>query len=286
MQLFVKLIPLRHGTSEPTGEPRLLRCPPGVAPDTILLFLAQTLGEAIGTAWTSTDEHARLDVGWVFSGPRAVGSHKAVDFACVPFIEAPGGPLQPLFEAQPGERLQPARRADRRGLDTAVVQQPCRAARPAAAPGGQDTGTSDAPPAGPLGELDQALAAIARQTGATLRIHPRPGRAARRIVLRNDRDDRGTRYQDAVLDHDGTLRITGHDQGPRVSEFWGDAITAYEWVYLVASDRIPALLRLLGGHDSDDVLALLAAHHQHAGGQISDLMNHPNVTARFSNWHS
>jgi hypothetical protein len=52
----------------------------------------------------------------------------------------------------------------------------------------------------------------------------------------------------------------------RVSEFWGDAITSYEWVYLVAPDRIPALVRLLGGHDGDDVLALLAAYHQRAGG--------------------
>ena len=95
--------------------------------------------------------------------------------------------------------------------------------------GGQDTGAPDAPPAGPWGELDQALAAIARQTGATLRIYPRPSRAARRLVLRNDRDDRGTRYEDAALEQDGTLRITGHDQGPRVSEFWGDAIISYEW---------------------------------------------------------
>jgi hypothetical protein len=265
MQLFVKVIPLRPGTGEPGGEPRLLRCPPGVAPDAILSFLTQRLGEVIGTAWTSTGEHARLDVGWVFSGARAPGSHEAADFACVPFIEAPGGSLQPLFEAPPGQRRQSARPAGSRGLDA---------------------GTCDAPPAGPLGELGQALAAIARQTGATLRIYPRPGRAARRIVLRNDRDDRGTRYQDAALEHDGTLRITGHDQGPRVSEFWGDAITSYEWVYLVACDRTPALIRLLGGHDGDDVLALLAAYHQRAGGQISDILNHPDVTAHFSNWHS
>lgn len=137
-----------------------------------------------------------------------------------------------------------------------------------------------------MGELDQALAAIARHTGATLRIYPRPGRAARRIVLRNDRGDRGTRYEDAALDHDGTLRISGHDQGPRVSESWGDAITSHEWVYVVACDRVPALLRLLGGRDGDDVLAVLGSYHQGASGQISDLMSHPDVTAHFSNWHS
>lgn len=63
MQLFVKVIPLRTGTGEPAGKPRLMRCPPGVGPDTILPFLTQRLGEAIATAWTSTGEHACLDVG-------------------------------------------------------------------------------------------------------------------------------------------------------------------------------------------------------------------------------
>ena len=91
------------------------------------------------------------------------------------------------------------------------------------------------PPARSVSELDEALAAIARQTGATLRIYPRPGHPARRIVLRDDRDDRGTRYLDAALEEDGTLRITGHDQDPRVSEFFGAASTSYEWVYLVAA---------------------------------------------------
>jgi hypothetical protein len=34
-------------------------------------------------------------------------------------------------------------------------------------------------------ELDQAMAAIAEQTGATLHTCPRPGRAVRRVVLRD-----------------------------------------------------------------------------------------------------
>ena len=33
----------------------------------------------------------------------------------------------------------------------------------------------------------------------------------RRVILRDECDDRGTRHLDAGLDHDGTLRITGHD---------------------------------------------------------------------------
>jgi hypothetical protein len=286
MQLFVKVIPLQAGTSEPAGEPRLVCCPPDVEPDTVLSFLTQQLGEVIETVRTPTEHHGRLGVGWVFPGAPATGRCEAVELACVPFVESPGEALQPMFEVQADQRRQFAQLADSHSLDTTVIQRPHRAYHPATSPAGQGNGTPDAQPAGPVSELDQALAAIAHQMGATLRIWPRPGPVARRIVLRDERDDRGTRYLAAALEADGTLRITGHDQGPRVSEFFGAAITSYEWVYLVAAGRIPALIRLLGGHDGDDVLALLAAYHQHVGEQISDLMNHPDVTAHFSNWHS
>jgi hypothetical protein len=39
MRLLVKVIPLKTGTAEPAGDPGMLRCPPDVAPDTILSFL-------------------------------------------------------------------------------------------------------------------------------------------------------------------------------------------------------------------------------------------------------
>ena len=205
----------------------------------------------------------------------------------MPFHESPGGALLPLFELHADQRPQFAPLADSHQPGaTDIIEQPRRAAHPAAGQGGQDRNTPGAQPAGPAGELDQAMAAIARQTGATPHTWPRPGRAARRIILRDERDDRGTRRLDAALEHDGTLRITGHDQGPRVSDFWGEAITSCEWVYVIAADRIPALLTLLGGHDGDDVLALLAAYHQRAGEQLTHLMTHPDVAASFSNWHS
>ena len=60
MPLFVKVIPLRAGTGEPDGDPRMLRCPGDVEPDTILPFLTQRLGEAIDTVWTSTEHHEHL----------------------------------------------------------------------------------------------------------------------------------------------------------------------------------------------------------------------------------
>src|SRR6266702_4263583 len=105
MRLFVKVIPLQAGTGEPAGEARLVYCPADVEPDTVLSFLTQRLGEVIETVWTSTEHHERLGVGWVFPGAPA-GSHEAVELACVPFLDGPGGGLQPMFEVQAGQRRQ------------------------------------------------------------------------------------------------------------------------------------------------------------------------------------
>jgi hypothetical protein len=135
-------------------------------------------------------------------------------------------------------------------------------------------------------QLDQAMAAIAREVGATVHAYPRPGRAVRHIVLRDLRDDRGTRSEVAQIEKDGTLRIIGHDTGPRVSEFWGADITSYEWTYIVAAQKVAALLTLLGGQEGDDILSALGAYHEHHGGQINDLLRTSEVAADFSNWHS
>jgi hypothetical protein len=158
---------------------------------------------------------------------------------------------------------------------------------PATQPTGQDgTRTPQEHQAEAIDGLDQAMATIARGAGAVLHSYPRPGRAVRRVVLREDSDDLGTRHEDATLDEDGTLSITGHDQGGRVSDFWGSDITSYEWVHVVAADRVPALAKLLGGHEGDDVLALMYSYYQRLGGQIGDIMKHPDVAAHFANWHS
>jgi hypothetical protein len=42
--------------------------------------------------------------------------------------------------------------------------------------------------------------------------------------------------------------------GPGVSEFFGDAITSYDWAYMIAPDRTGTLLTLLGDRAGDDVL--------------------------------
>jgi hypothetical protein len=134
--------------------------------------------------------------------------------------------------------------------------------------------------------LDETMTQIAHTTGATLHVYQHPGQAARRLVLRDTRNDRGTQYEAAQIEDDGTLRVTGHHTGPGVSEFFGDAITTYDWAYVIAPERVAALLTLLGGHPGDDVLDLLATYHHQNGGQINDLLRGPQVAATFSNWHS
>jgi hypothetical protein len=134
--------------------------------------------------------------------------------------------------------------------------------------------------------LDIAMAEIARETGAIVRAYPRPGQAVRRVVLRDTRGDRGTQFETAQLEDDGTVRITGRDSGAGVTEFFGGDISSYEWVYVVAPERVYNLLGLLGGQEGGDVLVALAAYHQRHQGLISDVLGSPQVAAEFSNWHS
>jgi hypothetical protein len=138
----------------------------------------------------------------------------------------------------------------------------------------------------PRARLDETMTQIAQQTGATLHLYHHPGRAARRVVLCDTRNERGTQFEAAQLDDGGTLRVTGHHTGPGVSEFFGDAITSYDWAYVIAPDRVGTLVALLGGHAGDDVLGLLATYHDQHGGQVNDLLRGPPVAATFSNWHS
>ena len=134
--------------------------------------------------------------------------------------------------------------------------------------------------------LDETMRQIVEQTGATLHIYQHPGPAAHRVILRDTRNERGTQFEAAQIDDDGTLRVTGHHTGPGVSEFFGAAITSYDWAYVIAPGRVGTLLILLGGHAGDDVLDRLAAYHEQHGGQVNDLLRGPQVAADFSNWHS
>lgn len=138
-----------------------------------------------------------------------------------------------------------------------------------------------------LGKIDQDLAEIAGATGGILHIYPRPGRAVRRIILRDVETDGGTQFEAAQLEEDGTLRITGRDTGRTVTQFFGADLTSYEWVDVVPPDRVQALLDALsGGGPEYDVLTAFAAYHEQHGGRISALLQNPPVCASFDNWHS
>lgn len=280
MRLFIKMIPLRAGTSELAGEHGVFECPADVEPDTILSFLTQTLGDVIETIWTWSERHERIDVGWVFAAPDAEWQG-VVDFACVPLLQTADG-LRPVFVVQSDQRREFADVADGRGLDYTVIRGPQRVYQPSVRSGTGAARGESRPPS----NLDEVLPEIARDAGATLHAYPRPSPAARRVVLQDERDDRGTRYLEAALDEGGTLTIIGRDQGPGVSEFFGSGITGYEWIYVVPSDRVPVLTTMLTDDGSGDVLTLLAAYYHRAPGQISDLLRHPDVAAEFNNWHS
>jgi len=134
-------------------------------------------------------------------------------------------------------------------------------------------------------EIDETMARIAAETGGTLHTYPRPGEAVRQRVLRDVRNDAGTQYLAAQVETDGTVRVTGRDHGPGVTAFFGSDITSYEWVYVIAPDRVAALVAELGGDPGDDVLELLAAHTA-AGTRLDPILRGPAVAAQFDNWPS
>jgi hypothetical protein len=135
-------------------------------------------------------------------------------------------------------------------------------------------------------EIGQTMANVARETGTILHRYPRPGHVIRSVILRDTADDRGTQFEAAEIEDDGTLRVVGHDTGPSVTEFFGAGITSYEWVYMVPRERIDALLRLLSADQRGDALDCLAAYHQQHDGQVSELLRSSEVDAQFANWHS
>jgi hypothetical protein len=106
---------------------------------------------------------------------------------------------------------------------------------------------------GDPGGVDGVMEDLAADTRAAVRRHPRPGLAVRQVVLREHRDGGGTQLAVAVLEADGTLRITGHDQDPRVSAAFGPGSRPMNGT---TSSRRPArnLVEALGGQAGDDVL--------------------------------
>jgi hypothetical protein len=100
------------------------------------------------------------------------------------------------------------------------------------------------------------------------------GDRATRVVLRDSRDEGGSRHLSAALRPDGGLLIDGQDLGPGVEGVFGAGNTEYEWAWTVAADDVPAALAALGGEPGADPLAVLARwfgeHRTDPGSRLRD----------------
>jgi hypothetical protein len=86
-----------------------------------------------------------------------------------------------------------------------------------------------------------------------------------RVVMRELRDERGTRYLGARRREDGSIIIEGHDLGRGV-EVLGPGLSEYEWVWTIAPDAVPSAIEALGGKEGDDPLKLLLGWSTDHGG--------------------
>jgi len=131
MQLFGNIVPMKAGSAEPVGESGTIECPADVEPDTILSFLTQEFGPLVDTAWTNTDRHPRIDVGWIFGGTASNPSDGPVELLCVPQIRVADGSLQSMFELLADQRQDFDRLAKSGKLKTyTVIERPQRDYQP------------------------------------------------------------------------------------------------------------------------------------------------------------
>ena len=86
-----------------------------------------------------------------------------------------------------------------------------------------------------------------------------------RVVLRDTRDEGGTRYLEASIGSNGDLIFSGQDLGPGVEGFFG--ASEYEWVWTVAASDCKQLLEALAS--TTDLLE--AVSNKFSGERASDL---------------
>lgn len=130
MRLHVKITPLRPGTAEPAGRSEMRRCPADVEPETVQSFLIQHFGEPIEVAWTATERHERVDLGWIFRTPP---EGEAAEVLCVPFIDMGDGSLRPMFELLADQRQDFEHLAATGAIDSlTVIEAPPRQYGPGA----------------------------------------------------------------------------------------------------------------------------------------------------------
>jgi hypothetical protein len=80
-----------------------------------------------------------------------------------------------------------------------------------------------------------------------------------KVVLRELRDARGSRYLEATRHADGGIQILGQDLGSGVEEIFGAGLREYEWYWNIEPTAVPAVIAALDGREDDDPLYVLAA---------------------------
>jgi hypothetical protein len=105
------------------------------------------------------------------------------------------------------------------------------------------------------------------ELGAPPKREPEP----EQITLKSIRDDQGTQYLGVNREPNGGLKITGHDLGSGVSEFWG-SWSEYEYEYRIEPGDIAALVTALGGRPGDDPIELLQASFTDPTARLSPIL--------------
>ena len=85
------------------------------------------------------------------------------------------------------------------------------------------------------------------------------------IVLREQRDDDGSRRLVAEWRETSGIVIEGQDLGRGVERTYGTGLDEYEWVWVIAPDAVPAMAAALEGAEGDDPLRLLAMWYEAHG---------------------
>jgi hypothetical protein len=134
VHLQIRITPLRAGTAEPVDEPRLFPCPPDLEPDQILSFLVQFFDcEPIEVAWTRTERHERINLGWIFAVLPGGEPIEGVELMCVPVIDTEDGSRKPLVEVLADQRQDFEHLAASGAIDSlTIVEAPQREYHPRA----------------------------------------------------------------------------------------------------------------------------------------------------------
>lgn len=101
--MLIQEIGYRPATDE-WSQPAVFEAPADVDETTVLSFLTQRYGTAqADVAWTSTDRHERVEIGWTFRvGSDDDPSHEIV---AIPLLHADPEPM-PLFVAMADQRAE------------------------------------------------------------------------------------------------------------------------------------------------------------------------------------